>query len=50
MRYSKDLITKFTKEYEYKFNQSIKPEEAEIELNRLAETIRQIIPTDSVLN
>lgn len=47
MRYSKKLIQKFQKEYKKKFNQSIKPEVANVELHRLARLVEIVVPSDS---
>ncbi len=47
MRYSKKLIQEFQKEYKKKFNQSIKPETADVELHRLARLVEIVVPSGS---
>lgn len=50
MRYSENLLAQFRQEYERKFGKEIDLEQAEVELNRLARAVEEIIPASVIPN
>lgn len=48
MRYSENLLVQFQQEYKRKFGKEIDLEQAEVELNRLARSIEEIIPASAI--
>lgn len=48
MRYSEDLLVRFQQEYKRKLGKEIDLEQAEVELNRLARAIEEIIPASVI--